>query len=234
MVTVHAFWMDETEVTNSEYRQFVHWVRDSLAYMALIGEDGLDSEFALRTKYDREDVPVRINWSKKIPWEKRFIQDDPVHEALAPLFYDDGFGSVRTSLLRYNYSWTNIEEATSASNRFDVSTGRFPKGATVRVDSFWVEEDEIRSATVTRPLREPKDLQTNAIICVYTDTLVWSRDFEYSYNEPLLYGYFSLPGYAEYPVVGVTWEQAHAFCHWRTQLLRNEGKQLALAYRLPT
>ena len=24
MVTVHAFWMDETEITNSEYRQFVN------------------------------------------------------------------------------------------------------------------------------------------------------------------------------------------------------------------
>ena len=32
MVTVHAFWMDETEITNNEYRQFVHWVRDSIAY----------------------------------------------------------------------------------------------------------------------------------------------------------------------------------------------------------
>ncbi|MEJ2112870.1 MAG: SUMF1/EgtB/PvdO family nonheme iron enzyme, partial [Flavobacteriaceae bacterium] len=28
-VTVRAFYMDETEITNSEYRQFVNWVRDS-------------------------------------------------------------------------------------------------------------------------------------------------------------------------------------------------------------
>ena len=95
MVTVHAFWMDETEITNSEYRQFVHWVRDSLAYMALIGEDGVESEYAVTPRYEREDPPVRINWSKKIPWEKRFIQDDPVNEALAPLFYDEGFGTIR-------------------------------------------------------------------------------------------------------------------------------------------
>jgi len=30
-VTVQAFYMDETEITNSEYRQFVNWVRDSIA-----------------------------------------------------------------------------------------------------------------------------------------------------------------------------------------------------------
>ena len=236
MVTVHAFWMDETEITNSEYRQFVNWVRDSLAYMALIGEDGVESEYALKPRYEREDAPVHINWSKKIPWEKRFIQEDPVHEALAPLFYDEGFGTIRTSLLRYNYTWTNIEEAVGMSHRFDVTTGHYPAGATVRVDSFWIDEESngIQSATITRALREPKDLNTNAIICVYPDTLVWVRDFEYSFNDPLLYGYFNMPGYAEYPVVGVTWEQAHAFCHWRTHLLRTQGKQMAQAYRLPT
>ena len=236
MVTVHAFWMDETEITNSEYRQFVNWVRDSLAYIALIGEDGVESEYALKPRYEREDAPVHINWSKKIPWEKRFIQEDPVHEALAPLFYDEGFGTIRTSLLRYNYTWTNIEEAVGMSHRFDVTTGHYPDGATVRVDSFWIDEESngIQSATITRALREPKDLNTNAIICVYPDTLVWVRDFEYSFNDPLLYGYFNMPGYAEYPVVGVTWEQAHAFCHWRTHLLRTQGKQIAQAYRLPT
>ena len=34
-VTIQGFWMDETEITNSEYRQFVYWVRDSLALTTL-------------------------------------------------------------------------------------------------------------------------------------------------------------------------------------------------------
>ena len=29
-ISVDAFWMDEKEVTNSMYRQFVYWVRDSI------------------------------------------------------------------------------------------------------------------------------------------------------------------------------------------------------------
>ena len=234
MVTVHAFWMDKTEITNNEYRQFVHWVRDSIAYMLLIDEEAADSEYALPAKSESDDETVRINWSKKIPWSKRLVPEEPIAEALAPLFYDGGYGSLRTNLLRYNYTWTNIDEAVGVKNRFDVTTGRYPDGATVRVDSFWVEDDMIQSTTITRPLREPRDLLTNAIICVYPDTAVWARDFEYAYNDPLLYGYFSMPGYAEYPVVGVTWEQATAFCHWRTQLLRDRGRQIAHQYRLPT
>lgn len=234
MVTVNAFWMDETEITNSEYRQFVNWVRDSIAYGLLIADEGADSEYAIKPKYEREDEQVLINWNKKIPWEKRFNPEEPVFEALAPMFYDGGYGGLRTSLLRYNYSWQNIDEAVSRANRFSVTTGKFPAGSTVRVDSFWVEDDEIHSATIERPLREPKDLTTNAIICVYPDTLVWARDFEFAYNDPLLYGYFNMPSYSDYPVVGVTWEQAHAFCHWRTHLLRTKGRQMLNQYRLPT
>src|SRR3546814_598911 len=30
-VTISPFYMDETEISNNEYRQFVNWVRDSIA-----------------------------------------------------------------------------------------------------------------------------------------------------------------------------------------------------------
>ena len=231
MVTVHAFWMDETEITNNEYRQFVNWVRDSIAYTLLMEES---EEYAILDENQDDDAAARINWKKKIPWENRFVADDPVADALAPMFYDNGKGSLRTTMLHYNYSWMNVDEVKKNANRFDVTTGTYPEGAVVRVDSFWVENGVIRSETINRPLREPKDAMTNTIICVYPDTMVWVRDFQGSYNEPSMYGYFSMPDYAEYPVVGVTWEQANAFCHWRTDLLKNVGGMMTNAYRLPT
>ena len=234
MVTVNAFWMDETEITNSEYRQFVNWVRDSIAYSLLIEEEGADSEYALQPKYESDDETVLINWKKRIPWENRFIPDEPMAEILAPMFYDEGRGSLKTTALRYHYTWVNIDQAVKVANKFDVARGRYPKGASIRVDSFWVENDEIYYETIERPLRQPSDINTNGIICVYPDTMVWARDFEYSYNDPLLYSYFNSPSYSEYPVVGVTWEQAHAFCHWRTQLLRSQQSVVVNSYRLPT
>jgi formylglycine-generating enzyme required for sulfatase activity len=54
---------------------------------------------------------------------------------------------------------------------------------------------------------------------VYPDTLVWMRDFSYSYNEPQAKRYFSHPSFGNYPVVGVNWKQAVAFCHWRSRYL---------------
>src|SRR5690606_32423662 len=57
---------------------------------------------------------------------------------------------------------------------------------------------------------------------VYPDTTVWIRQFAYSYNEPIAMQYNWFTAFNNYPVVGVNWIQANAFCDWRTALWRSE------------
>ncbi len=73
---------------------------------------------------------------------------------------------------------------------------------------------------------------------IYPDTLAWNRDFTYAYNEPLVENYFWHPAFDDYPVVGVNWYAAQAFCMWRTLLYNEYRQEQELApmprFRLPT
>jgi len=48
------------------------------------------------------------------------------------------------------------------------------------------------------------------------------RQFTYAYNEPIALQYNWFSAFNNYPVVGVSWVQASAFCNWRTGLWRSE------------
>ena len=64
-VSVGAFYMDETEITNNEYRQFTNWVRDSLAHV-ILGQAGIEDHLKTEDKYENFLDPPVIDWSTKI------------------------------------------------------------------------------------------------------------------------------------------------------------------------
>ena len=93
MATVEAFWMDETEITNSEYKQFVNWVHDSIAYTLLV-QAGYEEYAQVSRDEEFDEENFLINWKKKLPWNSK---DEDVADALAPLFYSDGSFKPRVS-----------------------------------------------------------------------------------------------------------------------------------------
>ena len=64
-ISVEGFWMDETEVTNSKYRQFVNYVRDSILRERLAEID--ETYKTVKTDKDGEEIGSFINWKKSLP-----------------------------------------------------------------------------------------------------------------------------------------------------------------------
>ncbi|MBP8848976.1 MAG: SUMF1/EgtB/PvdO family nonheme iron enzyme [Breznakibacter sp.] len=227
-VSLRSFWMDETEITNNEYRQFVYWVRDSIARRAL--GDSFEDFLITTDELGNEINPPFLDWEVPIEWDS-----EEYAELLEPMFLPENERFFRrkeidSRKLVYDYEWVDLVQAAKKSNRarFSDDTGKF-EGYQGEVYNRKGEKIEIkdRSAFIMKDA-----------VNVYPDTLCWIADFTYSFNEPWTEKYFWHPGFDEYPVVGVSWKQATAFSIWRTQLLNNflisRGQPEVMQYRLPT
>src|SRR3954470_6760546 len=65
-VSINGFWMDATEITNNDYRQFVNWTRDSLAAIELgYIKTGSNGDTAVDWK-----KTTTIKWGDKATMEK--------------------------------------------------------------------------------------------------------------------------------------------------------------------
>ncbi|MBT3418317.1 MAG: gliding motility lipoprotein GldJ [Flavobacteriales bacterium] len=88
----------------------------------------------------------------------------------------------------------------------------------VTVSSFYIDETEVRNVDYLEYLYWLNRVYGATYPEVYKkalpDTLVW-RD-KLGNNETFVNNYLRHPSFKNYPVVGVSWEQANNYCVWRT------------------
>jgi gliding motility-associated lipoprotein GldJ len=87
----------------------------------------------------------------------------------------------------------------------------------VTIPSFFIDETEVANVHYREYiywLENTFNGDSTIMNKSLPDTLAWRE--ELAYNEPYVEYYFRFPSYNFYPVVGVSWKQAHDFCIWRT------------------
>ncbi|MDR2908159.1 MAG: formylglycine-generating enzyme family protein [Bacteroidales bacterium] len=222
-VSISAFYMDETEITNNKYRQFVSWVIDSLKYR-LLGE--VDPIFLIEDP-NGEDVIPAINWNARPKkWTPEY--EEAIQELYTPA--DERFRHRKEiDTRKLNYEYYTFDYTSAARKSWEEPSEEANRYEGVNMASF---------------VNRPQSLKSRAgyiqkhVVNVYPDTLCWIVDFSYSYNDPMVRSYYSSPMYDNYPVVGVNWHQAQAFCEWRTVTHNAELSRRGITeleqYRLPT
>ena len=188
-VTVPSFYMDETEITNSEYRQFVYWVKDSVALTLFarkadeleltenekntIGEyafqDADTSKLSEFQKYMRanyydlsDDIYAgrALNWDTDILWDTRD-------------YLDQAYAEMMDSMYLPPELWYNGEMKLDVTKLIYKYTWFDAEGASR-------ESKRTRKQFIDRtPFIKKEEIE------IYPDTTVWIKDFIYSYNEPM-------------------------------------------------
>jgi formylglycine-generating enzyme required for sulfatase activity len=249
-ISLEAFWMDDTEITNAEYRQFLYWVRDSIIRERLF-DPAYGGNDLFKIQEDKDGNPIEppvLDWRRPIPTEKRANEDEL--KAIQSVNRQNPItGEVKLDPEQMIYRYSIYDATGAALRRNRLNPEERIKNTDIAVDpnevimiskdtAYVTEDGQIVNETITRPLSSIYDFLNSYIIPIYPDETVWVNDFNNAYNEPYMRLYFNHPGYNDYPVVGISWEQANAFAHWRTEYLKKSlsstVRNTIEPYRLPT
>ncbi|NRA12073.1 MAG: SUMF1/EgtB/PvdO family nonheme iron enzyme, partial [Crocinitomicaceae bacterium] len=197
------FYMSITEVTNKEYRDFVNWVRDSIArdliYMGLENDEEADVYIEHSEYYITDKPENHIDDEDGEPWEKwdaYEISDRDINRKAFSLNWDQDF------------SYSDPELVRILAEMYYPQPERFYKR----------REFDVRKFNYT--FDNGKKLNT------YPDTvgfvfLKWN-----SFSPELLTNmYFWHPAYDQYPVVNVSYEQILAYCEWKQKQVNKNLKE---------
>ena len=108
-VQMTGFYMDATEISNAEYRQFTNWVRDSIAHTQL-------GDFI-----DNPDGSQRVDFRRRINWNDPDLQDQLSNMYIAAEQSGWGRREFDNANLAYHYEVFNYENAAKNPTQVDLT-----------------------------------------------------------------------------------------------------------------
>ena len=234
VVSINQFKIQEREVSNLQYKRFVKYVRDSIirTKLARLAYDlNLNQEDGGIGTYAFLELDTLDNASQRYYYENYLLFSDDIYagrkinwdvdlEWEPNRYPDNWYAEVMDSV------FLNTYETFNGKKMFDTKQ--------LKYKYTWFDS----KSAIKNPKQNPKDFVREEIVSIYPDTTVWMKDFEYAANDHMSQNYFWHPEYHNFPVVGVNYEQARAYCHFLTysaDLNYNRiGKPVDPPMRLPT
>ena len=178
-ISVDGFWMDQSEVTNSMYRQFVEWVRDSIIRERLADPQyGGDETYKIEVDRYGEPVKPHLNWNKPIPWRKPTEDQERALNSVYVTHPIDGTRMLDTKQLTYRYEIFDYEKAALRKYRLDPKERSLntdhpvdpDEVVMISKDTAYIDDNgEIVRQTIERPLSSLYDVLNTYIGKVYPD-----------------------------------------------------------------
>ena len=178
-ISVDGFWMDETEVTNSKYKQFVQWVRDSILRTRLADPQYAGDESYMITE-DKQGNPItpHLNWKKQLP---RKPNEDELRAIESLYITNPATGEKLLDASQMNYRYEVYDYTTAALRRNRMNPNERNLNTDIVVDpdevvmiskdtAYIDDEGNIVRETINRQLTGPWDFLNTYIVNIYPDT----------------------------------------------------------------
>ena len=210
-VSLSPFFMDATEVSNKQYRDFVNWVADSIAVTDILKDEKY---------FVKQRSHVRSKGKKGA--------EDQGAAALRYIDWEKIRGRANTAL------WQSSDpdvQSKLVDAKLIVDFG----------GKYILNKDMVKYAFYYRPVSGPNAGKfVKESLSVIPDNNIWVTDFPNSQMEIMADNYYNTRTFDHYPVVGVNWKQARAYANWRGKTMvgllkrNNFLKAYDLTYNLPS
>ncbi len=242
-VSLTSFFMDRTEVTNQQYRQFTEWVIDSIAIVNYLKDDKYFISYETENKGNGgNSKSIATNTTAPVAVDSA---GNPIPTAPVDTTKPMGVTAPASDspITKKRINWKMVSHDAIFNSKDETMKSKIApmldENGNIKKEFYQYTYKHIRHvSSATHNGKDDKVIKET--LNVYPNENVWNQDLTNAQTDLFVENYFKSPPFDDYPVVGVTWSQSMAFCNWRSNNARayynmpDYMKYYRLIYTLPS
>lgn len=215
-VSLTSFFMDKTEVTNQQYRAFTEWVVDSIAVVKYLRDD----QYFITESDNSQDAgktsTTAATTTTTTPADSGAVKpvDTTMTATTAPVQ-----PSVDSAITKKRINWSKVNHDAIFNTKDESIRSKIApmldENGNIRKDQYMFSYKHIKHTTQGTAKGKDDKIVTETLN-IYPNENVWNQDLTNAQTDVYVENYFKAPPWDDYPVVGINWLQAQAFCKWRS------------------